>query len=160
MPLFDIDYNALIRLVIRKRYRKPKLLATIKCLIAPTVWLYDILKAFVNETLYYLYHNSQVVFMQAALNDQFDTVLRRITIVDGPDIDPLYIYQVAEDKPVYIYTEAENQPVYIYTEAETIAGPDFIVRVPNTISFNDKQMVALIERYRLPSKHNYTIQLI
>jgi len=136
------------------------MLAWMDALIAPIVWLHTQFMTFRNNTLYYLNHSSQVVYLEAVLNDRWDVALRRIRVVDGPDIDPLYLYTRLENKPNYIYARIETIPRYIYTGAETINGPDFLVEVPAIITFDLNEMKALINKYRLPSKHNYLIETI
>lgn len=78
------------------------------------------------------------------LNERFDVSLRRITVVDGPEGDV-----------VRIYTEGENQPVYLPRFLSAIPI-DFEVRLPVTLRPFEAEIIAFIERYKLPTK-TYTL---
>lgn len=157
MALFDVDYNALVKLLIPKQLRNAKMVSWLTALINPVQYIYNAFMTQRYDNLYILNHSSQVVYMQAVLNDMFDSTLRRIVVKDPTYKDPMYLYLDSENKPVYLYTDAESQPQYLYTDAETVAGYDFIVQVPAVVTYDPVYMRALIERFRLPSKNNYSI---
>jgi hypothetical protein len=157
MALFDIDYNALVKLLIPKQLRNTKMVSWLTALINPVQYIYNAFMAQRYDNLYILNHSSQVIYLQAVLNDMFDNTLRRIQVTDPQYKDPLYIYTNSEIKPVYLYTDSESNPIYLYTDIETTAGDDFIVDVPGVIAYDYIYMHALIERFRLPSKYKYSI---
>lgn len=158
--IFNIDYDVLVQLLVRAKLRGANVLLVLKSLAAPVKRLYDQFSAFRTVNLYYLEHNSQVCKMEAVLNDRFDQALRRITILDGEDLEPLYVFQEPELHPLYAFQESENQALYLYQQSQTDIGVDFIVKVPATVSFDVIELKALVNYYRLPSKHNYIIELI
>lgn len=160
MKLFRIAYDKLIPALIPWRLRGPKLMAWCRSLIAPLKTIYSLFSKNRDNNLYYLKHNSQVCSMQAVLNDRWDAGLRRIKIVDADAIPQTYIYRATETTPLYIYRQSENDPVYLYRSSEILVGLDFIVLVPSFIVFDMMEMRALIDRYRLPSKKNYTINIV
>jgi hypothetical protein len=54
---------------------------------------------------------------------------------------------------VYVHIHAENRPQYVYLKEETaIAGFDFFIYVPETLSFNKNEMNALVNFYKLLGK--------
>ncbi len=91
--------------------------------------------------------NWQTCYVEAFLNDRFDTVARRIYIDDAPDGEPgVYIFQDDELEPLYLHQDSENEPVYLFTEGETVGDLlyDFIVFVPVGVVFNESEMRAMI----------------
>ena len=161
---FEIDYDVLIRLLLPVRLRLPKMLAWLRCMVWPVKELYDRFYQQRQANLYLLGHNSQVVYLQAALNDTFDPTLRRIYISDGSSADPLWVYLPAENLPLYLGLPAEAgttpypTPQWLYTRTEVITSTyAFIVWLPTGFVYDATRMRALIDRYRLPSKGNYLI---
>src|ERR1039458_5928951 len=98
MDFFDIDYNGLVVQLLPVKLRNNKVIAWLKSLASQVIWLYNLFMANRTDNLYILAHDSQVCFLQAALNDVFDPVSRGILVVDGPFEDPLYTYLIPENK--------------------------------------------------------------
>lgn len=165
MGFFDVEFDVLRVQLLPVKLRAAIMKAWIKCLLKPLVWLYDKYMANRAANLYYLAHNSQVCYMEAALNDLFDNEDRRIYVGDGPQQSALYIYLASEEKEVYLPLTSElpvteyEAPVYLYTEGETMEFSDqFIVYYPDGLVFDLDRMKALINKYRLPSKNRYSIE--
>jgi hypothetical protein len=163
MSVFDVDFNILVQQLLPVRLRQPKMIAWMKCLTSPVVWLFGLFKIFRQNNLYNLGHDSQVCYLEATLNDAFDNILRRIYIDDGVYVDPTYIYQDIELKPVYIDLVSEigssvipaSDPVPLYLSAETVtavSGLTFIVHVPAPIIYDITRLKALVNLYKLPGK--------
>jgi hypothetical protein len=148
--IFDIDYPKLIRLLFPPRLRKVVHINWLKAITYPVNVLYQQFLRNRDANLYRLSITPQVVYMEKLLNNRYDLADRGIYIVDASSNEVTWIYQEAESKPRYLYTEAEAQPIYIYTEAEIGNEPvDFYVMVPNGIPFNENEMSALIDTYKL-----------
>lgn len=162
MSLFDIDYNVLVKILLPQQLRNAKMKAWLNALVSPVTYIYDLFMAKRYDDLYILSHSSQVTYVQAVLNDAFDNALRRITIIDGPDLEPIYTYIEAEEKPCYLYLASESAPILpLYTNNETVTlGYDFIVQVPSTLVYDETYMAAIIDKFRLASKNYYAIQTI
>ena len=162
MGLFDVDYNNGIWTNIPVLLRGTVMFAWVKCLVAPCKYVHANVMSFRNNILYRLRHTGQVYSLEAALNDVFDPVSRRITITDGPYKEALYLYLDAEEEPVYLYLDSENEPVYMYTDAES-AGycVQFIVNVPEAVTalpgYSLAWINSVVDEYRLPSKSNYSV---
>lgn len=148
MSLFNVNKSNLIRLLLPLSLREPKTRGWLGALTEPVWYLYDAFKKNRSDNLYYLTHNSQVVYMQVVLNDRFDNTLRRISIVDGDDTAPIYVHTREELKPIYVHTRVEDDPLYLYTRGETNVG--FIVLVPAAVIFDMVEIKALVDRYKLP----------
>jgi len=166
MGLFDVDYNTLLWQNLPVRLRKNIHYSWLRCLIAPVVYLHNLFKTSRENNLYRLTHNSQVCYMEAMLNDTFDNTARGIFISDADYHDPVYVYELAEDKPVFLDMLSEigtgiipaPDPVPLYTGAETnFTAPFFIVNVPSAVVFDLTRMKAMIDLYRLPGRNNYSI---
>ena len=168
MGIFDIDYNGLVVQLLPVRLRNNRLVAWLKCLISPVRWLFNRFSASRVNNLYVLAHNSQVCYLQAALNDVFDPVSRGILIVDGPFEDPLYLYLNPESKPLWLGLVSEEgtttypDPEVLFKNAETYAlGICFIVKVPLAVTagsgYDAIRLRALIDFYRMPGRSNYSI---
>lgn len=164
MGFFDINYDALRTQLLPVRLRKPNTKAWLGSLLAPVKWLHNKFRAHRANNLYDLAHNSQVVYLQAALNDTFDPAGRGIIIADGPYEDPLFVYLPTELSPLWLGLESEagtmpfTTPTASFTEAETsLMGNAFIVKVPASISFDAGRMKALIDKYRVAGRSIYQI---
>ena len=164
MGFFDINYDSLSKQLIPVRLRKPNTRAWLRALLAPVRWLHARFKANRDATLYSMAHNSQVVYLQAALNDTFDPVGRGIIIEDGPYEDPLFVYLTPELVPLWLGLDSETgtmpfaTPATLFTEGETLLmGYAFIVKVPVSVSFDTDRMKALIDKYRIAGRNIYQV---
>lgn len=131
MSLFDINFDKLARAVTPEQIWGRILKLFLLAFVSPITSLYNLFRGNRDSNLYRLSHNSQIVKMEAVLNDAFDNALRRIVIVDGPIKEAPAVYLRAELKPLYIRKSTEATHKYTYTAAETaVQGLDFIVQVP------------------------------
>ena len=102
---------------------------------------------FRTDNLYKLNHNSQICYLRKALNDRFDPTQRRIVITSGNSYTRQYIYTDAEQKPKWLGT------MYLHGDEDySDTGVDFIVKVPNNLTYSTPAMTALIDFYKLASK--------
>jgi hypothetical protein len=167
MSVYEINYDIAVQQHTPVRLRKLRRLAWLRTLVAGVVSVYDMFMEARSRSNYYLAHNSQVCYMEAALNDTFDPTLRRIFIEDGPFLDPTYTYLVPEDAEFPLALDSElpgpllyDAPIWLYTDVETsVLGVQFIVYYPGGVgfTFDMNRMKALIGKYRLPSKRNYQV---
>lgn len=163
-----VDFPVLKDMLTPVFLRKPKMLAFLKVLVKPVVYLHETLLAFRTECLYKLDHNSQVVYLRAAINDSFDNVDRRIIIANVTIEQPVWVYEPLDDQPVYVYETLNDQPVYLRESFEFFGGGnDFIVKVPLDLQPIDLaaqnayiiKMRGQVDYYKLFSK-NYEITFI
>ena len=168
MGIFDINYDGLVVQLLPGRLRNSIMTAWINCLVSPVGWLFNLFTANRTNNLYMLAHDSQVCYLQAALNDVFDPVSRGIFIADGPFEDPLYLYLNPENKPLWLGLVSEEgattypDPEVLYTDSETFSlGICFIVKVPVAVAagagYNVLRLKALVDFYRLPGRTNYSV---
>jgi hypothetical protein len=164
MPIFDINYDTLVVQLLPVRLRQSVQKAWVTCLIAPVIYLKGLFDTNRATDLYDLAHNGQICYLEAVLNDTFDDTSRRIYITDGPYFDALFLYTTPEEKPLWTGLISEEgstsypDPEWLYTSAETYTlGISFIIHVPSSLTFDMARMKALVDRYRLPGKNNYTV---
>lgn len=165
---YNINFKKLAKDVMAGELRTPEMIAFISALVTPIDTLYNYFLSQRSANIYRLKHTSQVCYMRSALNDEFDTELRRITIKNAEIKEPLWFYEVGDEKPVHFYEEADNQPVYFREASEFFGGgSDFTVLVPLELKPATEtelnayliRMRALIDYYKLYCKA-YTIEFI
>lgn len=128
------------------------MLAWLRVLHFPLIKVVDDFNFSRNQNLYNLAHNGQVCYLRKVLNDRFDIAQRRIKIIDGNQYKREYIYTDGEKKPRFLGT------MYLRDDADySDTGVDFVVLIPAGLNYNDYEMRALIDFYKLASKR-YKIQ--
>ncbi len=171
MSVFDVDIPGIITYNIPARLRQPVIAAWLRCLCAPCVFLKNLFDANRSNNLYYLNHSGQVCFVEAALNDVFDPIARHINIDDPPYFDFIPLYLGTEIPPqsvqtLYLVTEttpAGIKPVLPLCLGSEVGVDDncFVVMVPASLSLTAGQFThlrAVVDKYRLPGKNNYSVQ--
>lgn len=148
--IYDIDFQKVVRWNLRRKKRKPGILALLNAMAKPVSLLYQDFLKYRKAKLYQLMITPQKCWLERLLNDRYDFTQRRVYIGDSVDKPPFYIYQSAELKPQFIYRRSENKPKYIYTGGESgDLKDDFTVFVPLDISFELNEMISLVKVYKL-----------
>lgn len=158
MSVFTVDIDKLSKWMLPLRLRTVLLVDLVKCAVKPTKQVYQQFLAHRSENIYEIVHNGQVCKLQAVLNDRFDNTLRRVYIIDGLVILPLFTYKRIEAKPVYMRKRSEATGIrYMRKRSELSLGGTFIVMVPTVLVFDMHEMKALTNKYKQAGKA-YTIQ--
>ena len=148
--IYNIVYNKLAEWHVPRIIRQPRLIAFVKLLVTPFVFIYQDVLRFRTARLYELMITPQKCWLERLLNDRYDFTARGIYIDDGFDKTPPYIFQNAELKPKYIRQMSEAQPVWIYTGGESGNYlDDFIIYVPMAVVFEEPEMISLVKVYKL-----------
>ena len=165
---YNIDWNRFIAWNLPGFLRTTVRLKWFGVLLHPFETIRTAFMEFRAKELYKLNHSGQVVYLQAVLNDKYDSGSRRIYIENQRLYEPVWFFDKVQGKPVYHYDKADNRPVRYYnrTDYEQLY-PDFIVFVPEDLrpgTPDDEaamlaEMRALIDYYKIYSK-NYDIQWI
>lgn len=159
--MFNIVWNKLIQLLLPIPLRRIKIIDFIRSTYAGIIQIYNDFLSYRDYANYLLYFNGQTIYLEHLLNDQFDSILRRIYIYNIPPAIIIYIYLKLETKPKYIYQKIESIPIskqiFLKNNSEYTSNLDFIVKVPTGLSFNINLMKSWIERYKIAGK-NYDIQ--
>ena len=157
MSKYDINIAKLAIQLLPMCLRGNKTKAFVKAFAEPLKYMKESFEAFRATKDYRLTHNSQVCYLQAALNDRFDPLLRGIEVQDGDgNNEGVIIYKRSEDKPLTIYEIEEEKPVIMYQR--NFGGSravTFKVKVPRRLSLNDGlseyEVSAVVNEYKLAS---------
>jgi len=151
--MYNLNIDKLLVLLTPTFLRKPKLVAWLRTLAMPLNKLLDDFKAHRERDLYNLTHNSQVCYLRKALNDEFDSQLRRIKIEDGTRNIRRYIYQRNVNRPLYLGR------MFLYLRGNYIdGGVDFVVVLPRDLEYDKYKLEALVNFYKLAGKR-WTIRI-
>ena len=151
--MYNLNIDKLLVLLTPTFLRKPKLVAWLRTLAMPLNKLLDDFKVHRERDLYNLTHNSQVCYLRKALNDEFDTQLRRIKIEDGTRNIRRYIYQRNVNRPLYLGR------MFLYLRGNYIdGGVDFVVVLPRGLEYDKYRLEALVNFYKLAGKR-WTIRI-
>jgi hypothetical protein len=144
---YNLNIERLVVLLTPTFLRSSVFLAWLKTLCSPLEFTQNQFLENRKNNLYNIANNGQVCKLRAALNDRFDVSLRRIYINDGNKQQRQYIYTDGEQKPKFLGT------IFIYDDADyDDTGIDFIVWISIDLIYNEFEMTALIEFYKLASK--------
>ena len=151
--MYNLNIDKLLVLLTPTFLRKRKLVAWLRTLAMPLNKLLDDFKVHRERDLYNLTHNSQVCYLRKALNDEFDTQLRRIKIEDGTRNIRRYIYQRNVNRPLYLGR------MFLYLRGNYIdGGVDFVVVLPRGLEYDKYRLEALVNFYKLAGKR-WTIRI-
>ena len=165
--VYTVDWSILLRLLLPTRLRKPRILAFLNAAIEPIRMLYQSFLSFREASLYKVRFNSQIVYLEAVLNDQFDNELRRIRIENATFKPGLYLYEPEQMLDVFLYQSfmgdnvRPNDPPTYLTSFLTESGDfDFFVFVPFEPEASDgnleNRIKSYVNYYKLYAK-NYQI---
>jgi hypothetical protein len=164
MAFWDVDYNAKVWQSLPVWLRQTAVYAWLKVVVSPVVTISGAFNVNRLANEYEVAHNGQVCRLEGVLNDVFDATGRGIYIEDPAYVDALYIYRTDEEKPMWLGVTGEtipgmDNPRWAYTVAEeyTGGGLQFVVKVPVALVYDADRMKAVINKYRLVSKKNYSI---
>lgn len=156
--MFDVDFRKIFYNLIPHFLRADNLLAWLYSLQAPLDSLNFRFNALRKRTKYRLQFTAQIIYLEHYLNDQFDPVGRGIFITNIEENDFTWLYNnIALKSPTYYYNNSEAQPPkYLYQYSELLAGDNYVVNVPTSVSFNELNMRSKIDFYNNAGK-NYSI---
>jgi len=160
--MFSFNFINAIKLLVPPRIRSTKLLLWVQAFIQVIDDLFTSVKSFRSDELFMLQHNSQVMYLEHILNDRFNPYFTdppqasldgdEIYIDDGDDKNATIIYNKSESRtPPYIYNKSESgyDPVYIYNKGELSPLVGFIIWVPDTFTYDENEMKALVNKLKL-----------
>jgi len=152
---YKIDINKLVVLLTPTFLRKESFLVWLQTLVTPIASLHQLWLLNRENNLKRLQHNGQICYLRKALNDAFDTELRRITLAEGNRYTRKYIYTNIEQQAQYLGTKYLRQST---DYADT--GVDFRIVVPQgfDLTNNKYQLQALVDFYKLAGKR-YIIEV-
>ncbi|WP_298307289.1 hypothetical protein [Flavobacterium sp.] len=141
-----IDFNVLNEIYLPGFFRNNDILDLLNSASKPIVELHD-------ESLYKMQHTSQVIYLEKMLNEFFEIqtydsnshiATRQVYIVDSPQPAKNYIYQSEENQPLYLGT--------IYLDRDNETNADFIIKIPESLEFDEPRLRAKVDYYKLAGK--------
>jgi hypothetical protein len=163
MGKFELNYNKLIFWLNHPHLTKSNLYDFIRALIAPISQLKSFFDKFKKSISYKIMITGQVVYLERALNDEFDYNERRIFIEDIYKQPSTNLYdradwdQLADSEKVYLYDRNDEIPQNLYDRDSGADAGGFVIHVPFMLSEQQRiKMHALVRYYKLPGK-NYMI---
>lgn len=160
MIVFDV-YKIVVE-NISPRLRKVFTVELLKVLASPLVITFSAFYQFYEDKKYELLFNGQVIYLEHLLNDVFDENNRGIYITDAPQqIAPVVVFnQSEENEEMVLHNISEGEvEVVLFNESESLSWPNFIVNIPSAVVYNDLQLRALVNKYKIAGK-NYIINIV
>lgn len=157
--MFNITFKNIALLNTPISLRKEKNLVWLDVLVKLINDLKSVLLGFREDQLFFLAHNSQVIYLEHILNAKFNNGGSEIYIEDGNDKTKTYIFNKSEGAAItYYYNKSELKPQkYLYNRIEQTPLVAFIVKVPSILIFDEDEMSTLIKRLKLAGKE-FTIK--
>lgn len=151
--IYNIEWKKLATWLLPVNLRRKKLQAFVYALLAPVNDLHTRFLSYVKNVDYRLKINYQVCYLEAALNDRFDYVDRRIQIVRARQYDPFPIYLKPENKPVVLSKKGEGSGTILYSKQQTGQFTvDFIIKVPASVAFDLNELTAFVSFHIVQSR--------
>lgn len=156
---YNISYSRLVLLLLPTMLRKSLIVALLTALVRPLTLIhgkFDAYRIQVDTSV-----NSQVCYMQSALNDTYDYYERRIIVRDAPiNYADFFLYDEGSGNAVMV-SDASSGNASLWVDAGKLGAivPDFEVVFPKGYSIGDSEEKALrsfINSNKLASK-KYTI---
>ena len=153
--MFDIKDKITELLPVDKRKR------TIIAFLYRMLWkARDLQSKFVrlyNQQIYELPFTSQTLSLENRLNQRYGLPLGHIYILTvSPLFGATYIHFINENQtPFYAFCIAEAEPpqyVRFFAEHTNTSNADFIVYVPSSLLFDESELKAIVNTYRLVGK--------
>lgn len=127
------------------------------------------LQKIADDTLYKMQHNGTKIYLEKMLNESYGVVTynnqnhsetKLIYIEDITPEEKLFVWQNEEVENVFLEDDAEEieEDIFLDDDTEGTAATSFVVYMPDTISFTETELRALIDSYRYIGK-KYTIQI-
>lgn len=150
--MFELDFDKVIIWLLPRRVRTVFNVAYLKAVLTPLFDLYNEFQEYRADINYKLEHNSQVCYMEAALNDAFDFAERRIFLTESGGEQVTLINRDTDGEALIINDDA-NGGIIIHNDSAYFGGSyDFIVNIP--YQFTEAEIYrlrAIVDYYKLPA---------
>lgn len=139
---FDTNIDKLVIMLLPINWRKTRTVAFLQALLSPIKILHYNWKMNRLKNIYRVNHNFQKVYLENALNDEFDIQQRRIRVEEDIIAAYNYIYTFGEEKPRNLGI------MHLYPHTSYSGSVDFRVNM-NFASANEFDIRALVDFYKL-----------
>ena len=157
------DFTKLNRLTVSSFFRKVRILAFLDAMIAPLIKIQ-------NETLYTMQHDGRKIYLEKVLNDYYQIVgynpsthdsTKKIYIENAAQLPEVFVFQPLENSPVFLGDSTNSNEVFLTQEDESLNAFSFTIFIPDTITFDEQDLRAVIDKYayigKLYNIETYTI---
>jgi hypothetical protein len=154
-----INFFVLIEQLLPTFLRKNRMVLFLSAIVTPLVKIYE-------KTLYKMQHDGRTIYLEKMLNEHFQVVgydhqnheiTKRVYIDDVLKLDKLYIYQEEEEEVSFLEDDDSYLDIFLQNDAESIINYSWIIFIPDTFTFQEANIRALVDTYRYFGK-KYKIQ--
>lgn len=157
-----IDFNKLGKLSLPPILRKPRVLSILGAVSVP-------MQTIQAETLYKMQHNGTKIYLEKMLNESYQVpgynpndheATKLIYIDDVPEDDKLFIWQTEEPDSSFLEDDGDDNEndIFLDGEGESGLGYSWTIFMPDTISFQEFALRALVDSYRYIGK-KYNVEI-
>ncbi|MDQ3072475.1 MAG: hypothetical protein M3Q97_04315 [Bacteroidota bacterium] len=162
--MYSINPQKLAKELLNELLRKPIHTAWVELLVFPIHDLKDRFLAFVTFVQLQVSYNFQTQNVERMLNDKYPTASPDIYIEHTHDRLPRrFAFYASEDQDklgtAYFESELQGHLFDTYFNSEYDQETDFIVKVPAALTYDEDEMKAHINKYKLAGKR-YAIEVI
>lgn len=137
--------------------------------IAPIMSFLHPLQTIADETLYKMQHNGTKIYLEKMLNEAYTIAgyntqdhegTKLIYIDDLPDVPKLYIWQDLETDTSFLEDDGNDNDNDVFLDGDTEGNVSYswTIFMPDTITFNEITLRALVDSYRYIGK-KYTVEI-
>lgn len=159
MDRYIFDFRKLITWLHESFTRKTKEVAWLYSSMKLLRDIHDQFIAFGNLKKDEIKYNGQTIKLERLLISKYGGGIF-ITNNQNTNIEPLIAYEANDPQNEHAYEANEPENVYAYeADAANLGDTNFTINVPAAISFDEDEMRATVNRYKLYGK-TYDIQII
>lgn len=154
--MFGLQILNTIKRLLPPQLKKPKMMAW---LFRSFFQLRKSKVSFDNLREYWDYNlqfNTQTLSLEERLNQHYNLLSGSIYIItQNSSNDTAYTFWLNENQPspfIYFLSEGQTATYTDWLNENGAANADFIVYVPNSLVFDEEEMKAIIDLYRLAGK--------
>jgi hypothetical protein len=156
-----IDFKKLVFNLLPSFLRKSKILVFFSLFVKE-------LQLIADETLYKMQHDGRKIYLEKMLNEAYSVegydhqdheTSKLIYIEDLPITEKLFIFQDSESENTFLEDDGDDNAddVFLDGDTEGIVSNSWVIFMPDTISFDEYTLRALVDSYRYAGK-KYIIQ--
>lgn len=155
-----VNFKELIKQLLWEDVRKPRMIAYLSSFITPLQAIYD-------KTLYQMQHDGRTIYLEKVLNEWFEVpgydhqnheTTKLVYIEDTIEEDKLYVHQDLELESIYLEDAPDTEDdIFLDSEFENNVAFSYIIFIPDTLTFSEIKVRALVDSYRYIGK-KYSIQ--
>lgn len=141
---YTFSFLDTVKRLLGTPWRKPRRVAWLTACLKPLSDLHDEFVSFHDEKKYELKWNGQTIKLEKLLIDQFGpgiTIENHVVELDGAF--------VGEGNDSSFFIGEGNDNSQFVDVSYSFEGPNFTVNVPSDITFEQSEMEALINKYKL-----------